>query len=154
MKESGAVTAPDCTPGKSFDDMARVVAGAKPSRRRLLGLLGACLGGGTLALPGDAEGRRGRRTGWGRLFGYLVLPPPAPPGAVTTCRNLTTPCGLGGGPLACRCRFSKEAQQLCLNVLEPPDEVAFASCQLSINCPTGQVCDAEGSVCRFPCQTA
>src|SRR5512145_1170629 len=134
------------TPSESFDYLARSLAEDRPSRRRVLSLLVASLFGGTLgslSLLDHAEGRRGP------FLGFLILPPPAPPGTEIACPNITLPCGLGSGPLACRCRLTKEGQQVCLNVVEPPNEVSFTHCQTTVNCPDGQVCDAFGSVCRF-----
>ena len=73
---------------------------------------------------------------------------------VVTCPNLGTACGLGTDTLICNCRLTKEGTQVCANVVNPPNGATFAPCQLTADCPAGQICDFGGNVCRTTCPTA
>lgn len=146
----------DISAGASFDELAKELASGALSRRRALLALGAGIFGGALGSLGlsddaDAGNKRRRRK---KKKNKNRPPNPAPPGAVVSCQNLGTACGLGGNTSICSCRLDKESQQTCVNFVNPPNGANFETCQTSANCPQGSVCEAFGGVCRSTCQTA
>ena len=168
------MTDQDTTPAEaSFDELARGVGDGSLSRRRALALVGSSLLGGTLgslALWGDAEAKSCKakcnekndkkakkkcKKKCDKKEQNITPPPnPAPVGAVVSCPNIGTACGLGANTLICNCRLTQEGTQVCANVVNPPNGAAFQACQQTANCPPGQICDFTGKVCRSTCQTA
>ena len=140
----------------AFDDLTRTLGSSLTRRLALRGLAAsaaALVGGGALLQGEDASAKR-RRKNKKKNKKQNAPPNPAPLGAVVTCQNLGTACGLGTNTLICNCRLTKEGTQTCANVVNPPNGVAFNSCNLSTDCPPGQICDFGGNVCRSTCQTA
>ena len=143
----------------TFDGITRTLGRRLSRRAALRGLAasaGALVAGGALLPAEEASAKKGRKTkNKGKKPQQPVQPPPnpAPVGAVVTCPNINTPCGLGTNTLICRCTLTKEGTQNCVNFINPPNGAAFAACQQTANCPAGQVCDVIGNVCRSTCQT-
>ena len=142
----------------AFDDLTRSLGSTLTRRSALRGLAAsaaALVAGGALLQGEDASAKRRRKNKNKKKAKKNNTPPdPAPLGAAVTCQNLGTACGLGANTLVCNCRLTKEGTQTCANVVNPPNGVAFNSCNLSSDCPAGQICDFGGNVCRSTCQTA
>jgi hypothetical protein len=144
----------------TFDTLARTLGSTGTRRSALRGLAAsaaALVTGGVLLQAEDASAKRRRKSKNKKQKNSNnnnTPPAPAPMGAVVTCQNLGTACGLGANTLLCNCRLTKEGQQTCANVVNPPNGVSFNTCNLSSDCPAGQICDLGGNVCRSTCQTA
>jgi len=145
----------------TFDTLTRNLGSTLTRRSALRGLAAsaaALVTGGALLQTEDASAkRRGKNTKKkkNKKQNTPNTPPdPAPVSAVVTCSNLGTACGLGTNTLVCNCRLTKEGTQTCANVVNPPNGVSFNTCNLSSDCPAGQICDFGGNVCRSTCQTA
>lgn len=111
--------------------------------RRGLGLVGA----GALAALGlitDVDARKKRKKKKKKKQKNSVPPPKY------TCSNLGTACG---NTAVCQCRLSKTSQQVCMNVVTPPNGINFPPCQANDNCAAGQVCDLQFSQCALKCRT-
>ena len=119
--------------GDRFDQWSRRYA-TRLTRRGLSGVAGSLA---LLGLATKAGARTQQETSRPRSFN-------------TFCLNLGTPCS---DTRRCECRLDKNSEQLCVNVVEPPDERGFVACQQNVNCDDGQVCDATDNVCRQPCAT-
>jgi hypothetical protein len=134
----------------TFDDLSRNLGSTLTRRSALRGLVAsaaAVVAGGALLPVEDAAAKKRRRKQKNRKKSSAQ-------GAVLTCPNLGTACGLGASTLICNCRLTKEGTQTCANVVNPPNGTAFQTCTLSSDCPDGQICDFGGNVCRFTCETA
>ena len=143
----------------TFDTATRLLGSGMTRREALRGLVAgaaALVTGGALLQADDASARNRRKTKNNRKRNRKQNAPqdPAPVGAVVTCSNLGTACGLGANTLVCNCRLTKEGTQTCTNVVNPPNGVVFNSCNLSTDCPAGQTCEFGTNVCRSTCQTA
>ena len=142
----------------TFDGIARTLGRRMTRRSALRGLVAgaaATVAGGALLQAEDAAAKKGRKRKTKKQQPPITPPPaPAPMGAVVTCPNLGTACGLGANTLICNCRLTKEGTQTCANVVNPPNGATFQPCQQTVNCPAGQICDFSGNVCRSTCQTA
>ena len=144
---------------KAFDDLTRNLGSTLTRRSALRGLAAsaaALVAGGALLQSEDVSAKRKSKNKSKRKKNKQNAPQDAAPVAATvvTCSNLGTACGLGTNTLVCNCRLTKEATQTCANVVNPPNGVAFNTCNLSSDCPAGQICDFGGNVCRSTCQTA
>ncbi|MBW3633054.1 MAG: hypothetical protein KY456_08490 [Chloroflexi bacterium] len=149
---------------RTFDDLTRNLGSTLTRRSALRGLgasAAALVAGGVLLQTEDASAKKRRKSknknrNRKKNNNNNVTPPPdpAPVGAVVTCPNLGTACGLGTNTLICNCRLTKEGTQTCANVVNPPNGATFQPCQQTANCPAGQICDFGGNVCRSTCQTA
>lgn len=146
---------------ESFDDLARGLAKGTVSRRRALALVGSSMFGGALGgvtLFGDAEAKsckskcNKKKDKKAKKKCKKKCEKKEKP--KFNCQNLGTACGLGASTLVCNCRLTKEGQQSCANVVNPPNGVAFQSCTLTSDCPAGQICDFGGNVCRTGCPTS
>jgi hypothetical protein len=134
----------------TFDDLSRNLGSTLTRRSALRGLVAsaaAVVAGGALLPVEDAAAKKRRRKQKNRKKSSAQ-------GAVLTCPNLGTACGLGASTLICNCRLTKEGTQTCANVVNPPNGTTFQTCTLSSDCPDGQICDFGGNVCRFTCETA
>lgn len=149
--------------GESFDDLARGLATGTVSRRRTLVWVGSSLFGGALggvSLFGDAEAKsckskcNKKKDKKAKKKCKKKCEKQEQRGASLACQNLGTACGLGASTLVCNCRLTKEGQQSCANVVNPPNGVAFQSCTLTTDCPAGQICDFGGNVCRTGCPSS
>jgi anaerobic selenocysteine-containing dehydrogenase len=146
---------------RTFDDLARSLGHTLNRRSTLRGLAAsaaAVVAGGAVLQAEDASAKKRRKNKDKKKQknknNNTPPPNPAPLGAVVTCPNLGTACGLGANTLVCNCRLTKEGTQTCANVVNPPNGAAFQACQQTVNCPPGQICDFGGNVCRSTCQTA
>ena len=144
---------------KAFDDLTRNLGSTLTRRSALRGLAAsaaALVTGAALLQSEDVSAKRRSKNKSKRKKNKQNAPQDAAPVAATvvTCSNLGTACGLGTNTLVCNCRLTKEATQTCANVVNPPNGVAFNTCNLSSDCPAGQICDFGGNVCRSTCQTA
>ena len=143
----------------TFDGIARTLGSRMTRRSALRGLVAgaaATVAGGALLQAEDAsakKGGKGKKKPKPRKPSTTPPPDPAPMGAVVTCPNIGTACGLGANTLICNCRLTKEGTQACANIVNPPNGAAFQACQQTANCPAGQICDFTGNVCRSTCQT-
>ena len=145
----------------TFDGIARTLGSRLTRRSAVRGLVSgatALVVGGALLQAEDASAKKGRKNkskNKKKNNNNTTTPPPnpAPVGAVVTCPNLGTACGLGTNTLICNCRLTKEGTQTCANVVNPPNGATFQPCQQTVNCPAGQICDFGGNVCRSTCQT-
>jgi hypothetical protein len=138
----------------TFDDLSRNLGSTLTRRSALRGLVAsaaAVVACGALVPGEDAAAKTRRRKSKNRKQRRKQN---TTPDAVVTCPNLGTACGLGASTLICNCRLTKEGTQTCANVVNPPNGTAFESCTLSSDCPSGQICDFGGNVCRTTCQTA
>jgi anaerobic selenocysteine-containing dehydrogenase len=138
----------------TFDDLSRNLGSTLTRRSALRGLVAsvaAVVAGGALVPGEDAAAKTRRRKSKNRKQRRKQN---TTPDAVVTCPNLGTACGLGASTLICNCRLTKEGTQTCANVVNPPNGTAFESCTLSTDCPSGQICDFGGNVCRTICKTA
>jgi hypothetical protein len=134
----------------TFDDLSRNLGSTLTRRSALRGLVAsaaAVVAGGALLPAEDASAKKRRRKQKNRKKNNNRV-------AAVTCPNLGTACGLGASTLVCNCRLTKEGTQTCANVVNPPNGTAFQTCTLSSDCPSGQICDFGGNVCRTACQTA
>ena len=143
----------------AFDDLTRNLGSTLTRRsalRRLAASAAALVTGAALLQSEDVSAKRRSKNKSKRKKNKQNAPQDAAPVAATvvTCSNLGTACGLGTNTLVCNCRLTKEATQTCANVVTPPNGVAFNTCNLSSDCPAGQICDFGGNVCRSTCQTA
>jgi hypothetical protein len=142
---------------KAFDDLTRNLGSTLTRRSALRGLAAsaaALVTGAALLQSEDVSAKRRSKNKSKRKKNKQNAPQDAAPvGAVVTCSNIGTACGLGANTLVCNCRLTKEATQTCANVVNPPNGVAFNTCNLSSDCPAGQICDFGGNVCRSTCQT-
>ncbi|HLL49228.1 MAG TPA: twin-arginine translocation signal domain-containing protein [Thermomicrobiales bacterium] len=143
----------------AFDDLTRNLGSTLTRRSALRGLAAsaaALVTGAALLQSEDVSAKRRSKNKSKRKKNKQNAPQDAAPVAATvvTCSNLGTACGLGTNTLVCNCRLTKEATQTCANVVNPPNGVAFNTCNLSSDCPAGQICDFGGNVCRSTCQTA
>ncbi len=143
----------------TFDTVTRLFGSGMPRRQALRGLAAGAatlVGGRSLLESEDAAAkRRHKHKNKNKKNKPQTAPPdPAPVGAVVTCSNLGTACGLGTNTVVCNCRLTKEGAQTCANVVNPPNGVAFNTCNLSSDCPAGQICEFGANVCRSTCQTA
>ena len=147
---------------KAFDDLTRNLGSTMTRRSALRGLAAsaaALVASGALLQSEDAAAKRKNKSKSkkkNKKQQQNNAPQDAAPvaAAVVTCSNLGTACGLGTNTLVCNCRLTKEGTQTCANVVNPPNGVAFNTCNLSSDCPAGQICDFGGNVCRSTCQTA
>jgi len=145
---------------KAFDDLTRNLGSTLTRRSALRGLAAsaaALVTGGALLQSEDVSAKRkSKNKSKSKKKNKQNAPQDAAPvaAAVVTCSNIRTACGLGANTLVCNCRLTKEATQTCANVVNPPNGVAFNTCNLSSDCPAGQICDFGGNVCRSTCQTA
>jgi hypothetical protein len=145
---------------RTFDDLTRNLGSTLTRRSALRGLAAsaaALVASGAVLQAEDASAKKRRKNknkNNNNKNNNTPPPDPAPLGAVVTCPNLGTACGLGTNTLICNCRLTKEGTQACANVVNPPNGAAFAPCQQTANCPPGQICDFGGNVCRSTCQTA
>jgi hypothetical protein len=136
----------------TFDDLSRNLGSTLTRRSALRGLVAsaaAVVAGGAL-LPAEdasAKNKKRRRKQKNRKKNTNR-------DAAVTCPNLGTACGLGASTLVCNCRLTKEGTQTCANVVNPPNGTTFQTCTLSSDCPSGQICDFGGNVCRTTCVTA
>ena len=133
----------------TFDELTRSLGSPLTRRSALRGLFAsaaAVVAGGALLQAEGASARKRRKSK--RRKQKNTTPPEV------TCPNLGTACGLGASTLICNCRLTKEGMQTCANVVNPPNGQAFETCTLSSDCPSGQICDFGGNVCRTTCQTA
>ena len=142
----------------TFDGIARTLGSRMTRRSAVRGLVAgatALVAGGALLQAEDAAAKKGRKSKSKKPKPQTTTPPPAPApvGAVVTCPNIGTACGLGANTLICNCRLTKEGTQTCANVVNPPNGATFQPCQQTVNCPPGQICDFSGNVCRSTCQT-
>jgi hypothetical protein len=142
-----------------FDTVARFFGSGMTRRKALRGLVAGAaplIGGGLLLAAEDAAAKRRHKKKHKKKKDQPQDAPqdPAPVGAVVTCSNLGTACGLGTNTVVCNCRLTKEGAQTCANVVNPPNGVSFNTCSLSSDCPAGQVCEFGANVCRSTCQTA
>ena len=136
----------------TFDDLSRNLGSTLTRRSALRGLVAsaaAVVTGGALLPAEDASAKKQRRKQKRRKQKQNNTA-----AAGVTCPNLGTACGLGASTLVCNCRLTKEGTQTCANVVNPPNGTAFQTCTLSSDCPSGQICDFGGNVCRTTCQTA
>ena len=148
---------------RTFDDLTRNLGSTLTRRSAVRGLAAgaaALVAGGAVLQAEDASAKKRRKNknkdkNKDKNDNNTTTPPPvpAPVGAVVTCPNLGTACGLGTNTLICNCRLTKEGTQTCANVVNPPNGAAFQACQQTANCPAGQICDTGGNVCRTTCQT-
>ena len=125
-----------------FDHLTRRLA-SRMTRRGLHGLTAATLalvGLGGLGLIHDADAKKKKKK---KKKGSS-----APPPVNYACSNLGTGCS---NTAVCQCRFSKSNQQVCMNVFNPPNGTQFQFCQTQANCPAGQFCDIQFSVCASGC---
>src|SRR5687768_7515895 len=139
----------------TFDDLSRNLGSTLTRRSALRGLVASAVavvtGGALLSAEDAAAKKQGRKSKKRKQQRRKNANQKA---VVTTCPNLGTACGLGTSTLVCNCRLTKEGTQICANVVNPPNGTAFQTCTLSSDCPTGQICDFGGNVCRFTCETA
>ena len=134
----------------TFDDLSRNLGSTLTRRSALRGLVAsaaAVVAGGALLTAEDASAKNKRRRKQKNRKKNTR-------GPVLTCPNLGTACGLGASTLVCNCRLTKEGTQTCANVVNPPNGVTFQTCTLTSDCPSGQICDFGGNVCRTTCATA
>jgi hypothetical protein len=115
------------------------------SRRGLSGVAAGALATLGLAATTDAKKKKKKKK-------KPAAPPPAPlpPGTNTTCQNLGTACG---NTAVCVCTLDKSSNQICANVVVPPDGIDFDNrpCQTNANCAAGEVCDALEGICLTAC---
>ena len=140
----------------TFDGITRTLGSRMTRRSALRGLVAgaaATVAGGALLQAEEVSAKKGGKGKKKQKPSTTPPPNPAPMGAVVTCPNINSPCGLGTNTLICRCTLTKEGVQNCVNFVNPPNGAAFAACQKTANCPAGQVCDIVGNVCRSTCQT-
>jgi hypothetical protein len=138
-----------------FDDLSRNLGSTLTRRSALRGLVAsaaAVVAGGALLPAEDASARKQPRKQKRRKMNNRGKS--SSQSAALTCPNLGTACGMGASTLICNCRLTKEGKQTCANVVNPPNGTAFESCTLSSDCPSGQICDFGGNVCRTACRTA
>jgi anaerobic selenocysteine-containing dehydrogenase len=134
-----------------FDELTRNLGSPLTRRSALRGLVtsaAAVVAGGALLPVEDGSAKQRRKNRRQKRQRKNNTPP------VTACPNLGTACGLGASTLICNCRLTKEGKQTCANVVNPPNGATFESCTLSSDCPSGQICDFGGNVCRTTCKTA
>jgi hypothetical protein len=118
--------------GNRFDRWTRRFE-ARLSRRGLSGVAATVI---SLRLAHDPEARARQD---------------AQPGSFNTyCLNLGTPCG---DTSRCQCRLDTNSNQICVDVVEPPDGRDFVACLTDVNCDGGAVCDTASKVCVRLCAT-
>lgn len=127
-----------------FDNMARGLD-SRLTRRRAGGLAAGALLALGLAAESDAKKKKKKKKKKG---GTAAPPPPPGGGANFSCGNLGAPCG---NTLICQCRLNKNSQQVCMNVVTPPNGINFPPCQSQANCPAGTFCDLQFSQCASAC---
>jgi hypothetical protein len=123
-----------------FDEVARRLD-TRLTRRRAGGLAAGALLALGLAAESDAKKKKkkGGSGGTGGTGGG---------GVNFSCGNLGAPCG---NTLICQCRLNKSSQQVCMNVVTPPNGISFPPCQSQANCPAGTYCDLQFSQCASAC---
>ena len=130
-----------------FDEMARGLD-TRLTRRHAGGLATGALLALGLAMESDAKKKKKRKKkkkknkknkGGGSGGGG---------GVNISCANVGAPCG---NTLVCQCRLSKTSQQICMNVVTPPNGISFPPCQSQANCPAGTYCDLQFSQCATAC---
>jgi hypothetical protein len=140
-----------------IDELARAVDAGALSRRRVTALVASTIFCGTLggASLDDAAAKRKKKKRKNRKNDNDAPPPePAPVGAVVTCANILSACGLGTNTSTCLCLSTTEGVPTCSNIRNPPNGATFQPCQQTVNCPPGQVCNVDERVCVSTCQTA
>jgi hypothetical protein len=125
-----------------FDEMARGLD-SRLTRRRAGGLAAGALLALGLAAESDAKKKKKKKKkkkgGTGGTGGS---------GVNFSCGNLGAPCG---NTLICQCRLNKNSQQVCMNIVTPPNGISFPPCQSQANCPAGTFCDLQFSQCASAC---
>jgi len=120
------------------------------TRRKVGAIATGALGALGLVATADAKKKKKKK----KKKVVVVVPPPPPPAsppppaASFSCANLGTACG---NTAVCQCRLSTSSQQVCMNVVVPPNGINFPPCQSQVNCPSGQFCDATFNQCALAC---